>query len=428
MTRAARLRATGAHAIVRPARRIAKGQKKRSEGTIRTTMISTAGTGRSTRTGASTMTMCARAFALALGLALAGCQSAGVEALEDVAAGPAMAAETLGGGEAGIALLLPRSAGGATGRQARDIRDAAALALDDLGAGKLAVTIHDVGAGSSAIGSLGEQLATAKLVLGPVGSQAIAALAAVPSRPPALAFGSNGDPHGGGVFALQTDAVDSALESARVSIGAGHKIFAAIVPQSFSQAERTRLAAGLQASGVAAPDIVAYGDGRLAADLAAARDRLVKADAVIVFGAGATPASIASALRKTASLGPRTVLIGNMAYAAENFSRPELDGMLIAMPDQTTLAMVGNRYQAKTGRPLSLHAAYGYDAVAVAAGIVRALGPDALTQATLTKPSGFRGSTGVFRFRQDGKVERQLALYRIRNASLELLDAPPEGF
>ena len=102
--------------------------------------------------------------------------------------------------------------------------------------------------------------------------------------------------------------------------------------------------------------------------------------------------------------------------------------MLIAMPDQASLAMVGTRYQAKTGRPLSLHAAYGYDAVAVAAGIVRTLGPDALTQATLTKPSGFRGSTGIFRFRADGTVERQLALYRVRNKALELLDPAPEGF
>ncbi len=149
---------------------------------------------------------------------------------------------------------------------------------------------------------------------------------------------------------------------------------------------------------------------------------------MIVFGEGGDPAAIAGTLRKTTSLSPKAVLIGNMTYAAQNYSRRELDGMLIAMPDQATLAIVGSRYQARTGRPLSLHAAYGYDAVAVAAGIVRTAGADALTQAVLTKPSGFRGSTGIFRFHKDGKVERQLALYRVKNKSLELLDAAPEGF
>ena len=392
------------------------------------TLISNAGACLSAGSGASIMARCTRALTVVLGLAFAGCQSAGVEALEDVAAGPAMAAETIGTGTANIALLLPRSAGGATGQQARDIRDAAALAVEDLGAGKLSITVHDVGAGSAVVSGPGEQLAAAKLVVGPMGPQAIAALAAVTSRPPALAFGGNGDPHGSSLFALQTDAVDSALEAVRVSIGARHKSFAVIVPQDFSQADRSRLMQGISAAGVAAPEVVAYGNGRIAADLAAAREKLVKADAVIVFGAGTDPASVAATLRKTTSLSPKAVLIGNMTYTAENYARPELDGMLIAMPDQASLAMVGTRYQAKTGRPLSLHAAYGYDAVAVAAGIVRTLGPDALTQATLTKPSGFRGSTGIFRFRADGTVERQLALYRVRNKALELLDPAPEGF
>lgn len=370
----------------------------------------------------------ARALTLVLGLALAACQSAGTDALEDVAAGPRMAAETLGGGPTAVALLLPRSASGAAGRHARDVRDAAALALDDLGAGKLAITIHDTGAGAGGIAGLAEQLAAAKLILGPMGPQAVSALTALPGRPAALAFGNNGGPRGEGVFVLETDAVESALEAARASAAAGHKSFAAIMPQAFPQADRTRLSKGLEAAGVPSIEFVAYSEAGLAAELAAKREQLVKADGVIVFGEGGSPASIASALRKTASLGPKAVLIGNLSWAAENFSRPELEGALVAMPDQSALALVADRYRAKTGRSLSLQAAYGYDAVAVAAGIVRALGPEALTQATLTKPSGFRGATGTFRFRPDGSVERQLALYQIRNKSLQLLDAAPEGF
>lgn len=369
-----------------------------------------------------------RAFALTLGLALTACQSAGVDALDGVAAGPRQPGETIGAGETAVAMLLPRSAGGAVASRARDIRDGAALALDDLGAGKIALTIHDTGTGAAGVAALAAEAAGARLILGPAGAEQTSALMAVSPRPPALAFGGNGAPRGNGVFAMETDAVDSALESARVAAGAGRKTFVTIAPQGFAEADAQRLARGLAAAGASLAGVVRYAGASLAADIAAQREALVKADGLIIFGEGNAPASIAATLRRTASLGPKAVLIGNLSWAAENFARTELEGALVAMPEQAGLALVADRYRAKTGRALTTHAAYGYDAVAVAAGIVRALGPAALTQATLTKPSGFRGATGIFRFHADGTVERRLALYQIRNKALQLIDAAPDGF
>ena len=369
-----------------------------------------------------------RGLALSLGLALAACQSAGVDALEGVAAGPRQAAETIGAGETAVALLLPRSAGGAAAGRARDIREGAALALEDLGAGKIALTVHDTGAGAGGIAALAEQVSGARIILGPADAGQIAALAALSPRPPALAFGGNGAPHGGGIFAMETDAVDSALEAARIAAGAGRKIFVVVAPQGFVDADAQRLARGLQAAGASLAGTVRYGGASLAADIAAQRDMLVKADGVIVFGEGNAPTTVAAALRRAASLGPKAVLIGNLSWAAENFARPELDGALVAMPEQAGLALVADRYRARTGRALTPQAAYGYDAVAVTAGIVRAMGAAALTPATLTKPSGFRGATGIFRFHADGTVERPLALYQVRDKALQLIDAAPEGF
>ena len=57
--------------------------------------------------------------------------------------------------------------------------------------------------------------------------------------------------------------------------------------------------------------------------------------------------------------------------------------------------------------------AYGYDMVALIAGITGALGPDGLQREAFQNRSGFRGSTGVFRFRADGVNERGLAVMEV---------------
>lgn len=332
----------------------------------------------------------------------------------------------MGTGAVAIAMLLPRSAGGAAGREARDLRDGAAMALDDLGGGRLAITVHDTG--TDGIAAAMERAAAARLVLGPTGAQQISALIAAPGRPPALVFGGNGAPHGGGVFALETDAVDSALEAARAAAGAGRKRFAAVAPRGFPEADRKRLAQGLEGTGAALAGFVDYAAPKIAEAVAAQRDLLVAADAVMIFGQGTDPAAVAAALRSAAALQPKATLVGNLAWESANFARPELEGALVAMPDQSGLALVADRYRARAGRALTVHAAYGYDAVAVAAGIVRTAGPEALTAATLARNSGFRGTTGIFRFRPDGSVDRRLALYRIGGGALQLIDAAPEGF
>jgi len=372
------------------------------------------------------------AWLVVAGFALAACQGTGADMLDDVATGPRQAEEVIGSGGVTVAMLLPRSAGGEAGRRARDIRAGAALALADLGDGRLSLAIHDTAGRADAIAALAgqAQAAGARLILGPVTASEVAALVGAGQRPPAIAFTGNGEPRGETAFAIASDAVDSALESVRIAAGAGRKSFVALAPGDFSPADRDRLARGLAETGAEFLGLVPYaGAGQaLAAGIAARRETLVKADGVIIFGSGDAPASIAAALRAASSLRPGATIIGNLTWTSASFARPELDGALVSMPDQSGMALIADRYRTQAGRALSLDAAYGYDAVAVAAGIVRTMGDDALTAATLTRSSGFRGTTGIFRFMPDGSVQRPLALYRVGAGTLQLVDAAPEGF
>ena len=46
----------------------------------------------------------------------------------------------------------------------------------------------------------------------------------------------------------------------------------------------------------------------------------------------------------------------------------------------------------------------------------------------LTDPDGFVGVDGLFRFRENGTVERGLAVYTVRRDGFEVLDPAPRAF
>jgi ABC-type branched-subunit amino acid transport system substrate-binding protein len=91
-------------------------------------------------------------------------------------------------------------------------------------------------------------------------------------------------------------------------------------------------------------------------------------------------------------------------------------------------SLIAERYQRHYKRPLSTDAAYGYDAIAIAAGIIRTKGATGLNAEALTSKVGFRGVTGLFRFAPSGHVERRLSLYAISGGKLNVLAQAPASF
>ena len=66
--------------------------------------------------------------------------------------------------------------------------------------------------------------------------------------------------------------------------------------------------------------------------------------------------------------------------------------------------------------------------VALTAGIASALGPQGLKREVLESPTGFRGSTGLFRFRSDGASERSMPFFQIRKGALVQVDKSISSF
>ncbi len=77
------------------------------------------------------------------------------------------------------------------------------------------------------------------------------------------------------------------------------------------------------------------------------------------------------------------MILGTGDWPQEQLAEAVLAGALSCRFELHAVGGVGGRYHAQFGRPISADAAYGFDAVALAIGIVRAHGADRLTAVTL---------------------------------------------
>ena len=123
-----------------------------------------------------------------------------------------------------------------------------------------------------------------------------------------------------------------------------------------------------------------------------------------------------------------TTAIATSLIPEEIYKRPSAQGLMVAIPSTADVGVIADRFRAKFGREPSYDAAIGYDAIAIAAGLVCTGGADAINVANLTSSQGFRAATGLFRFRPDGRIERRMVVHRIENGSLKVIQEEGEGF
>jgi hypothetical protein len=375
-----------------------------------------------------------RLAALAVVLLVAACQSVDPEGALAIAPETAPpATETLGTGPVRVLVALPRGAAGNAGARAADAVAGARLAIADLGLDQLTLQVADTGGSSAAARALVEQAfaGNAALVIGPTDPESVAAIAAIPAarRPPVLSLAGEAPP-ASGVYAFGGDAIDSAVEGVRAAVDGGQSRLVVLVPEDFAQVALERFRAGAARAGARIVATVRYplADAAVAGALRPHADAFRQATAAVIFGSGRAPATVAQAIVSAGLGSTLAALIGNSAWPRALYGEAVLDGALVALTDQDSLKVIADRFQQASGRPLSLDAAYAYDAVALAAGLARSGGAKAFSTATLTQPTGFRGSAGMFRLHRDGSVERRHAVYRVERGDLVLVQPPGDGF
>jgi len=373
----------------------------------------------------------ARALAaLLLCLAVAACQSVDTqEALETVPAPAAPAGdEVLGSGPVKVALIVARGAGGQAGVDAAEYRNGAALAMTDLGTDHITLSVLGSGGDAAAARAKARQAIAdgARLVIGPASAAELEAVEAERKRgqPPVLALVDNTAKRAVGVLTLRSDELDGALAVGAYAAAAGRgDILAVAGPGGLSRNAAARLKAGLEKSG---GRLLGTAEFSAPAGLSGAGDLVGKARAVIIL-AGADPEQAVAALR-AGGLAADTLVLGTALWTRQHHASAALAGALVPAPEQSGLREVEARMRAAYGRPITTEAAHAYDAVALAAGVVRAIGAEGLGPAVLRQPVGFRGATGAFRFGDDGAVTRLYGIYRVGKDGLKAVQPVAQGF
>ncbi len=113
-------------------------------------------------------------------------------------------------------------------------------------------------------------------------------------------------------------------------------------------------------------------------------------------------------------------------------AQPNMQGSWFAAPAPSARQQFEQTYFATYGQRPARLSTLAYDATALAAILARrgfeSTGAPAFGFSDLTNPNGFVGTDGIFRFRQNGLVERGLAILELRNGQGVEIDPAPNRF
>jgi len=344
---------------------------------------------------------------------------------------PSTAIEESYGGDGGteITLLLRKGAAGLYEGPARDVRDGAVLGVGELGNNQVRLRVKNVGPGLAGVAAqvTAAKARNAALIVSYLPPAETASIAAIPTtqRPPLLNLA--GAATGGDVFNLASDEIDSATEGVKAAGPSGHKKVSALVPADFPQSDATRLGSAIWNGGNTFMGLGRYGASDQSSDILTKNRPLIQsADIVVILGNTPEIGMAANAVRSAAI--PGQTLVGTNNWPQSVYATPAVAGAFVATDDTQSSGLITERYQRHFNHPLTTYGAYGYDAMAIASGLIRSQGPQAITAANLRNKVGFRGTTGLFRFNAAGQVERRMVINTIDGGTLKVSAQPSQSF
>ncbi|WP_421725506.1 penicillin-binding protein activator [Bauldia sp.] len=380
----------------------------------------------------------ARLFALLAGIVLlAACTPSGLVGPGAIPGGP-VPGEVIGAGPVKVGMLLPLSATGNAGQLARQMRNAAELALRESQSATVQILIKDDrgtpdGARAAASAAISEG---AQIILGPLFAEAVTAAASVakPAGVPVVAFSTDASVAARGVYLISFLPQGDVDRIVRYAASQGKRSFAALLP---ANAYGTLVEATLQRS-------LANAGGRVVAvqkynldrasmqEKATAIANIVKQGTVnaVFMPEGGDAAPFLAQILATNEVDPSQVqFLGSGQWDDPRVTaESNLNGGWFPGPDLNGFRSFSERYRAAFGSAPLRNASLAYDATSLATGLAGRFGSNAFTDQVLTASSGFIGVDGAFRFLADGTNQRALAVYQIERGQLGVLSPAPRNF
>lgn len=345
----------------------------------------------------------------------------------------APAGQTLGTGKVRVGLILPLTAEGAGATVGNSLKNAAEMALAEFPGADLTLLVKDdrgspEGARAAAQEAIGEG---AELIIGPLFAPSVQAAGQVArsANRPVMAFSSDTNVAGRGVYLLSFPPENDVNRVIAYASQQGRRSFAALVPDTaYGKVVEAAFQQAVASQGARVVVIE-----RFSADqnnMRAAAQRLVpalqQADALFVPAPADTMPALGLILQQAGYDPAKVKPLGTGVWNDASVARvPAIQGGWFASPDTAGFNAFAGRYQARFNSAPTRTATLAYDAVSLAAALARTQGTQRFSESVLTNPQGFAGADGVFRFRPDGQIDRGLAVLELRNGQIVTVNAAP---
>ena len=338
-----------------------------------------------------------------------------------------------------VALLIPRSAE-KTQQIAISIENAARLAIADLGNIRIDLRVYDTAGSAVVAGQVAQQAVDegAKIILGPLFAEAAnaAGLAVADEGVNILSFSNNASIAGGNVFVLGQTFDNTAKRLIQFAAAQGKRRAIIVYPNNV-EGEFGRIALEKAASR-SSLEIVASQAFEFSREGVVNSVPLVRAaveieDADLLFLTSTTAGALGllAQMLPEAGINSETMQYAGLArwdIPSQNLELPGVQGGWFTLPDRDMLARFSARYEeAYLSKPHHL-AGLAYDGIAAIGALVFSSGQNALSKGSLIQQAGFEGVDGIFRFKQNGTNERGLAIARVENKQVEIIDPAPTSF
>lgn len=335
-----------------------------------------------------------------------------------------------------VGLLLPLSAQGNTANVARALQQAAELAMFDSGDPGIVLVTKDTrgssdGAAAAARAVIDEG---AELIIGPLLASSVTAVSPIArdANVPVIAFSSASSVADRGIYLMSFLPEQEVHSVINHTIGEGRRSIAALIPEDrYGQTVESAFGRAMQQSGGRIVSTLRYPrDARglegPAREMAAVIAR-GETDALLIAEGGDLLRQI-SAVMTDAGVRPGSIQTLGTGLWDDRATRriPMAVGGWYAGIDPEMAARFEQRFQSTYGSSPPRLASLAYDAASLAIALARTGDDERFSRALITSRQGFQGVNGVFRFRDDGVIERGLAIIQVTEGQPRVIVPPPD--
>lgn len=336
-------------------------------------------------------------------------------------------------GKVDIALLLPLT--GENQQIGTDLLDAAQQAVAELGDENLALTPEDTGSTPDGARAAAAKAITdgAKLIIGPLTSPEIDAVKPVAQAASinVIAFSNVAAAAGNGVYLIGFLPEQEVARVAGYAYSTGITHFGVIAPSNaYGQLGIDALQAAAAKFGATVDDSESFAPDESNLEATAqhlANNGSPSFNAILLPEGGQQLKDVAIQLAGLKLTPPQFRLLGTGLWDTPDLgAEPSLVGGWYAAPPTDARTGFEQRFMQAYGHQPQRLASLAYDAVGIAA-VLNRNGGD-FSARSLTNPSGFAGTNGIFRFLPDGTNERGLAVLEVETTGTTVISPAPQSF